>query len=78
MYSVEARIQYHKPSGFAETLTLLCRHDDAENIAHEIAATRNIAATWDINKVTLDGKDVTREVSDEYFKLYGYRRAEFV
>lgn len=49
-----------------------------ERVAHEIAATRNIAATWDIVRVRVDDEDITDEVKEAYDRLYVVRREEFL
>ena len=49
----------------------------ARYIADCIAMTRNIAATWNIVSVTLDGIDVTEAVNSQWLKYYVSRRLEF-
>lgn len=87
-----ARIQYHAGDlpevEVCEPVWLnarsLERHTPAEVCANVIAATRNIAATWDIVGVELHmdehdwvAVDVTEAVKDAYDKLYVVRRPEF-
>lgn len=53
-------------------------YNPARYVADCIAMTRNIAATWDIVSVTLDGVDVTKEVNAEWLRWYVSRRPDFV
>jgi len=53
-------------------------YSPARYIADCIAMTRNIAATWDLVSVTLDGIDVTDSVNAQWLKYYTSRRADFV
>lgn len=91
-----ATIKYcRRDDGYTETIeepvfyTDLYWETPAEFCAHTIAATRNIAATWDVVEVllyidrldyiaNLGALNVTQEVKDAYDKLYVVRRPEFL
>ena len=52
-------------------------YSPARYVADCIALTRNIAATWDLVKVTLDAVDVTEEVNEAWQRYFVSRRHEF-
>lgn len=56
----------------APNLTLI------EACVHQIAGGRNIAALWDVERVMVDGTDLTDAVKDVYDRLYVSRRPEFM
>jgi hypothetical protein len=53
-------------------------YSPARYIADCIAMTRNIAATWDLVSVTLDGIDVTDSVNAAWLRYYTSHRQDFV
>jgi len=53
-------------------------YSPARHIADCIAMTRNIAATWDLVSVTLDGVDVTDSVNAAWLRYYTSHRQDFV
>lgn len=76
IYRIEDPFDYIHDPEWREKIRRI--YTPARYVADCIAMTRNIAATWDLVKVTLDGVDVTAEVDEQWQRYYVSHREEYV